>query len=267
MTTAPPAAAGRDDTEPARLAVQMRGLRKVYGDKVAVDHLDLAVPAGTFFGLVGPNGAGKSTTLKIATGLLRPDGGSVTIDGADVWSDPAAVKSRIGIVPEDLRLFERLTGRESLEYTGLLRGLDPVDARDRASELVEVLGLDDGADRLVVDYSSGMRKKLALGNAILHQPSVLFLDEPFESVDPLSVRVLRAVLERLVEAGSTVVFSSHVMEVVERLCDHVAIVHQGRIVAGGPTEQLCAGRRLEDVFADAVGSSLPDAALTWLQPR
>ena len=267
MTTAAPAADGRHDAEPARLAVQMRGLRKVYGDKVAVDHLDLAVPAGTFFGLVGPNGAGKSTTLKIATGLLRPDGGSVTIDGADVWSDPAAVKSRIGIVPEDLRLFERLTGRESLEYTGLLRGLDPADARNRASELVEVLGLTDGADRLVVDYSSGMRKKLALGNAILHQPSVLFLDEPFESVDPLSVRVLRAVLERLVEAGSTVVFSSHVMEVVERLCDHVAIVHQGRIVAGGPTGQLCAGRRLEDVFADAVGSTLPDTALTWLQPR
>ena len=252
---------------PAPLAVQMRGLRKVYGEKVAVDHLDLAVPAGTFFGLVGPNGAGKSTTLKIATGLLRPDGGNVIIDDLDVWSDPAAVKSRIGIVPEDLRLFERLTGRESLEYTGLLRGLDPGDARDRATELVEVLGLEDGADRLVVDYSSGMRKKLALGNAILHQPSVLFLDEPFESVDPLSVRVLRAVLERLVEAGSTVVFSSHVMEVVERLCDHVAIVHQGRIVAGGPTARLCAGRRLEDVFADAVGSSLPDAALTWLQPR
>ncbi len=267
MIETSPEADGRDDAGPVRLAVQMRGLRKVYGDKVAVDHLDLAVPSGTFFGLVGPNGAGKSTTLKIATGLLRPDGGTVTIDDADVWSDPAAVKSRIGIVPEDLRLFERLTGRESLEYTGLLRGLDPADARDRASELVEVLGLTDGADRLVVDYSSGMRKKLALGNAILHQPSVLFLDEPFESVDPLSVRVLRAVLERLVEAGSTVVFSSHVMEVVERLCDHVAIVHQGRIVAGGPTERLCAGRRLEDVFADAVGSSLPDAALTWLQPR
>lgn len=248
------------------LAVQMRGLHKRFGSKTAVDHLDLAVPKGTFFGLVGPNGAGKSTTLKIATGLLRPDGGTVSIDGLDVWSDPARIKTRIGIVPEDLRLFERLTGRESLEYTGLLRGLDPADARGRADDLIEVLGLDDGADRLVVDYSSGMRKKLALGNAILHQPSVLFLDEPFESVDPLSVRVLRAVLERLVESGSTVIFSSHVMEVVERLCDHVAIVHDGRIVAGGPTEALCDGRRLEDVFADAVGSQLPDTALHWLRP-
>lgn len=256
MTTAPAPAP----------AVTMHGLRKHFGAKVAVDGLDLSVPAGTFFGLVGPNGAGKSTTLKIATGLLRPDGGTVRIHGRDVWDDPAAIKQTIGIVPEDLRLFERLTGRESLEYTALLRGLSGEESRRRADDLVEVLGLDEGADRLVVDYSSGMRKKLALANAVLHQPSVLFLDEPFESVDPLSVRVLRGVLERLVAAGSTVVFSSHVMEVVERLCDHVAIVHGGRIVATGPTEVLCAGRRLEDVFADAVGSALPDTALEWITP-
>ncbi|MGH1503632.1 MAG: ABC transporter ATP-binding protein [Acidimicrobiales bacterium] len=247
----------------------IRGLRKVYGDptrdgKVAVADLDLTVARGSFFGLVGPNGAGKSTTLKMATGLLRPDGGSVTVDGLDVWSDPGAVKARIGVVPEDLRLFERLTGRELLEYTALLRGFERADAVHRADQLLDVLGLGGDARTLVLDYSSGMRKKIALGAAVLHRPSVLFLDEPFESVDPLSVRTLRAILERLVDGGATVVFSSHVMEVVERLCDHVAVVHAGRVVAEGPTAELCGGRRLEDVFVDAVGGPLGAVDLDWL---
>ncbi len=236
-----------------------------FGDKVAVDHLDLRVERGTFFGLVGPNGAGKSTTLKIATGLLRPDSGTALVDGLDVWDDPSAIKARIGIVPEDLRLFERLTGREMLEYVGLLRGLPRSEAQRRSEELLDVLDMTEAAGRLVLDYSSGMRKKVALGAAILHRPSVLFLDEPFESVDPLSVRVLRTLLERLVADGATVVFSSHVMEVVERLCDSVAIVHAGRVVATGPTQQLVAGgRRLEDVFVEAVGARVDGPGLDWL---
>ncbi len=245
-------------------AVVLHQLVRRFGDKIAVDHLDLRVDRGTFFGLVGPNGAGKSTTLKIATGLLRPDSGSALVDGLDVWTDTAAVKARIGVVPEDLRLFERLTGREMLEYVGLLRGLARSDAERRAAELLDTLDMGEAAGRLVLDYSSGMRKKIALGAAILHRPSVLFLDEPFESVDPLSVRVLRGLLERLVSGGATVVFSSHVMEVVERLCDHVAVVHAGRVVATGPTDVLCAGRRLEDVFVEAVGARADRPDLAWL---
>jgi ABC-2 type transport system ATP-binding protein len=249
---------------PDHLAVSIRGLYKSFGNKLAVNGLDLDVPRGTFFGLVGPNGAGKSTTLKIATGLLRPDRGDVWVGGMDVWADPRAVKATIGVVPEDLRLFERLTGQELLEYVGLLRGFDRAICRNRADELLEVLDLTEAAGRLVLDYSTGMRKKIALGAAILHRPSVLFLDEPFESVDPLSVRALREILIQLVGRGATVVFSSHVMEVVERLCDHVAVIHAGTAVAGGPTDRVCAGRRLEDVFAEAVGHSDSARTLDWL---
>ncbi len=250
---------------PLRHAVVLHQLVRRFGDKLAVDHLDLQVERGTFFGLVGPNGAGKSTTLKIATGLLRPDSGTALVDGLDVWNDPSAIKARIGIVPEDLRLFERLTGREMLEYVALLRGLPRSEAERRSEELLDVLDMAEAAGRLVLDYSSGMRKKIALGAAILHRPTVLFLDEPFESVDPLSVRVLRTLLERLVADGATVVFSSHVMEVVERLCDSVAIVHAGRVVASGTTAELVAGgRRLEDVFVEAVGARIDGPGLDWL---
>lgn len=245
-------------------AVEISDLRKSFGSKRAVDGLSLAVPTGTFFGLVGPNGAGKSTTLKMSTGLLRPDEGSIVVDGLDVWSDTRLIKERIGVVPEDLRLFERLTGRELLEYVALLRQLGRPEARRRSEELIQALDLSEAASRLVVDYSAGMRKKVALAAAILHRPTVLFLDEPFESVDPLSVRVIRSMLEQLVAGGSTVVFSSHVMEVVERICDRVAVVHAGQVVAHGKTDELCRGRRLEDVFADAVGGTKEAVELDWL---
>ncbi|MFW2380399.1 MAG: ABC transporter ATP-binding protein [Acidimicrobiales bacterium] len=264
MTDLPPPPSVPVGSPSDHLAVSIRGLYKSFGTKVAVNGLDLSVPRGTFFGLVGPNGAGKSTTLKIATGLLRPDRGDVWVAGMDVWADPRAVKATIGVVPEDLRLFERLTGQELLEYVGLLRGFDREICRTRANELLEVMDLSEAAGRLVLDYSTGMRKKIALGAAILHRPSVLFLDEPFESVDPLSVRALREILGQLVKNGATVVFSSHVMEVVERLCDHVAVIHQGTAVAGGPTDHVCAGRRLEDVFAEAVGHSDSTRTLDWL---
>lgn len=247
-------------------AVSLRGLHKRFDQKIAVESVDLDVPTGTFFGLVGPNGAGKSTTLKMVTGLLRPDAGTAHVDGIDVWSDPRELKKRIGVVGEDLRLFERLTGREMLHYVGLLRGFDRQEADHRAVQLLAFLGLEEAAGRLVIDYSAGMRKKIALGAAVLHRPSVLFLDEPFESVDPLSVRLIRDLLEQLVVGGATVVFSSHVMEVVERLCDHVAVMHQGRVVAGGVTAELCDGRRLEDVFVETVGAIDTTADLGWLTP-
>ncbi|CAN5132223.1 ABC transporter ATP-binding protein [soil metagenome] len=247
-------------------AVALRGLHKAFGATVAVDRLDLDVPAGSFFGLVGPNGAGKTTTLRMATGLLRPDGGRVWIDGIDVWADPVEAKRRIGVLPEDLPLFDRLTGRQLLTCTGLLRGLPADVVAERTGALLAALGLAEAAGTMVVDYSQGMRKKVGLAASLLHAPRVLFLDEPFESVDPVSARTLRGVLERHLTGGGTVVFSSHVMELVERLCDRVAIVHRGRLVAHGPTDHIRGGRSLEDVFVDAVGGQAAgtEEGLEWL---
>jgi ABC-2 type transport system ATP-binding protein len=246
-------------------AVSLRGLGKRYGPKVAVAGVDLDVPAGSFFGLVGPNGAGKTTTLRMTTGLLRPDAGRVVVGGLDVWADPPAAKARMGVLPEDLRLFDRLTGLELLTYNGLLRSMDPDVVAGRAAELLDVLGLHEAAATMVVDYSQGMRKKIGLACALLHAPRVLFLDEPFESVDPVSARTIRMVLQRFTANGATVVFSSHVMETVERLCDSVAILHAGRVVAAGPTDAVRRGRPLEDVFVELVGAG-PDTGggLTWL---
>jgi ABC-2 type transport system ATP-binding protein len=250
--------------EPA--AVQVGGLVKRFGAKVAVAGIDLAVPRGSFFGLVGPNGAGKTTTLRMATALLRPDAGLVEVDGIDVWRDPVAAKARMGVLPEDLRLFERLTGAELLSYSGLLRGLPREVVAARSDELLAVLDLAEAADELVVDYSHGMHKKVALAAALLHSPRVLFLDEPFEAIDPVSARHIRGLLDQLIAGGSTVVFSSHVMETVERLCDRVAVMHQGRIVAVGPIEDVRGGRRLEDAFLDLVGAADADPGrLAWLR--
>ena len=247
------------------LAVEAFGLQKRFGEKVAVERVDLRVQRGSFFGVVGPNGAGKTTSMRMITCLLRPDAGHAIVDGLDVWSDPTAAKHRFGVLPDDLRLFERLSGLEMLTYVGLLRRLDPAVAKRRADELLEVLGLTKARHELVTDYSQGMRKKIGLGAAMLHVPAVLFLDEPFESVDPVSSRIIQDVLGRYRENGGTVIFSSHVMETVERLCDEVAIVHDGRVVATGPTSEVCAGRTLEQAFIDSVdaGSRIV-ADLDWL---
>lgn len=246
-------------------AVAFRGLFKRFGAKVAVAGVTLDVPHGSFFGLVGPNGAGKTTTMRMATGLLRPDAGGAWLDGVDVWADPVQAKAHIGVLPEDLNLFERLTGRELLTYHGLLRGMDINVVKERSSELLDVLALSEAASTLVVDYSHGMRKKIALAAALLHAPRALFLDEPFEAVDPISARAIRAVLDRLTSSGATVLFSSHVMELVESLCDHVAIMHQGRVVAAGTLDQVRMGRSLEEAFVTLVGAD--DTAigqLGWL---
>ena len=208
--------------------------------------VDLEITAGSLAGLVGPNGAGKTTSLSMMTGLLRPDAGQVVINGLDVWADPVAVKAVIGVVPAEARLFERLSGAEVLEYAGRLRGLPAAQARSRAAELLDVLDLAADAKRLVADYSTGMRKKASLGCALIHNPSVLFLDEPLEGVDPISADVIRRLLTRFVGSGSTVLFSSHVMELVEQVCDHVSIIDQGRLVATGTTD---AGARRQDLAA------------------
>jgi ABC-2 type transport system ATP-binding protein len=263
--TAPPPPSDGAGAAPEWPAVVTRSLVKRYDAKVAVDRVDLDVPRGCFFGLVGPNGAGKTTTIRMMTTLLRPDAGQVWIQGRDVWSDPVEVKARIGVLPDEFKLFDRLTGAELLNYCGLLRSMPADLVAERTGELLDVLDLRAAADTLVVDYSTGMRKKIALAAALLHAPDVLFLDEPFEAVDPVSTRAIRSVLERFTDGGHTVIFSSHVMEVVERICDRVAIMNKGRIIAEGPIDELRAGRRLEDVFVELVGARDADAdALSWL---
>ncbi|WP_179817319.1 ABC transporter ATP-binding protein [Allostreptomyces psammosilenae] len=246
-------------------AVRVRGLTKRFGERLAVAGIDLDLPAGSFVGLVGPNGAGKTTTLSMVTGLLRPDAGTVQVAGHDVWRSPVAVKGRIGVLPEGLRLFERLTGAELLEYTGRLRGLPVSDVRRRTDDLLAVLDLTGARNQLVVDYSTGMRKKIGLAAALIHNPTVLFLDEPFEGVDPVSARTIRHVLERYTASGATVVFSSHVMELVEKLCDWVAVMRGGRVVAQGPLDRVRDGRPLHEVFIDLVGAAdRAEASLDWL---
>ncbi|GIH63289.1 ABC transporter ATP-binding protein [Microbispora siamensis] len=246
-------------------AVRTQGLYKRFGQQVAVGGVDLVVPRGSFAGLVGPNGAGKTTTLSMVTGLLRPDGGRIEIDGHDVWADPVSVKAHIGVLPEGLRLFERLSGRELLMYGGQLRGIPLDEVGRRADELLKVMDLAEAQDKLVVDYSTGMRKKIGLAAALLHNPRVLFLDEPFEGVDPVSANTLIEVLRRYTASGSTVVFSSHVMDLVERLCDWVSVMNRGLVVAQGPLDDVRRGRTLNEAFLDLVGvRGNGEEGLSWL---
>jgi ABC-2 type transport system ATP-binding protein len=240
-------------------AIQVLGLRKSFGGKAAVAGIDLEIAAGSFAGLVGPNGAGKTTSLSMMTGLLRPDAGQILINGLDVWANPPAAKAIIGVVPAEARLFDRLSGAELLEYAGRLRGLPASEA-----QLLDVLDLTADAKRLVADYSTGMRKKAALGCALIHNPSVLFLDEPLEGVDPVSADAIRRMLTSYVGSGSTVLFSSHVMELVEQVCDRVSVISQGQIVATGTTEQVRGGKTLQRAFIDLVGSKASEEGLSWL---
>jgi ABC-2 type transport system ATP-binding protein len=246
-------------------AVAVRGLSKRFGDKEAVAGIDLQIAAGSLAGLVGPNGAGKTTSLSMMTGLLRPDGGQVLVGGLDVWQDPPAAKAIMGVVTAEVRLFERLSGEELLEYAGRLRGMPAGEARSRAAQLLDVLDLTADAKRLVADYSTGMRKKAALGCALIHNPSVLFLDEPLEGVDPVSGDVIRRLLTRFAASGSTVLFSSHVMELVEQVCDHVSIIDKGKIVATGTIDEVRGGKTLQRAFIDLVGPRATDEeVLSWL---
>jgi ABC-2 type transport system ATP-binding protein len=246
-------------------AIAVHALRKSFGAKEAVAGIELEIAAGSLAGLVGPNGAGKTTSLSMMTGLLRPDGGQVLVNGLDVWADPAAAKAVIGVVPSEARLFERLSGEELLEYAGRLRGLSADESRQRAAQLLDVLDLTEDARRLVADYSTGMRKKAALGCALIHNPAVLFLDEPLEGVDPVSADVIRRLLTRFVGSGSTVLFSSHVMELVEQVCDHVSIIDKGKIVVTGTIDQVRGGKTLQQAFIDLVGSRATDEeVLSWL---
>jgi ABC-2 type transport system ATP-binding protein len=250
---------------PIAAPLRITGLVKWFGDTLALDDLSLAVPAQSCFGLVGPNGSGKSTTLRSVIGLVRPDAGLIEVCGHDVATDLRDARRTVGVVLDPLQLFERLTAREFLATMGELRQMDHAVVAERTDELLETLQLADDADRQIAGYSHGMRKKTALAAAVLHRPRLLLLDEPFEGVDPLSARTMRAMLDRFRAGGGTVVLSSHVMDLVERLCDHIGVIHHGRVVAAGPTAALRNGRRLEDAFIDVVGESASDPdALAWL---
>lgn len=245
--------------------LRIAGLTKRFGSTVALNQLNLDVPPGSCFGVVGPNGSGKSTTLRSVVGLVRPDAGTIHVCGFDIATDLQAARTAMGVVLDPLQLFERLTAREFLHTLGELRGLDPDLTAERADDLFETLHLGDDADRQIAGFSHGMRKKTALAAALLHRPRLLLLDEPFEGVDPVSARTMRSMLDRFRTGGGTVVFSSHVMDLVERLCDHVAVIDHGWVVASGPIDELRNGRNLEDTFIDVVGAStVDDDALAWL---
>jgi ABC-2 type transport system ATP-binding protein len=241
---------------------------------LAVDRMDLTVEAGQFFGFLGPNGAGKSTTIKMLTGLLEPTAGRIRILGLDLGRNPIEVKSQIGVVPEGLALFDRLTGAEYLHFVGRMYGLDRRTAAQRTAELLEFVQLTDRAKTQVGEYSHGMKKKLALAAAVIHGPKVLFLDEPFEGVDAVAAVTLKAMLNRMIARGVTIFLTSHVLEIVERLCSHVAIISKGRLVAQGSLEELRAGveargrgegkATLEQIFLEIVGGTRAEQELSWL---
>ncbi len=244
--------------------LEVTNLRKSFGGSLAVDDVSLKVRQGSIFGFVGPNGAGKTTTLSMITGLLRPDAGHVSVGGTDVWSSPSAAKSKLGVLPDRMRLFDRLTGAQMLYYSAVLHGLDRTAARTRSDDLAQALGLDGSLDRPVRDYSVGMVKKISLAAAMIHSPSVLVLDEPFESVDPVSTAQALDLLTRFAAAGGTVVLSSHNMDLVERVCDSVAVIVDGRILASGSLDVVRAGQRLEERFVELAGGRVAVEGLEWL---
>ena len=254
-------------------AIEAIGLTKQFNKKLAVDNLNLRVAEGEFFGFLGPNGAGKSTTIKMLVGLLRPTGGQAIITGHDMWRDPLAAKQQIGVLPEGLALYPRLTAREFIQFAGTMYGLDELTITQRTNDLLELVDLDADADKLIVDYSHGMRKKTALAAAIIHTPRVLFLDEPFEGVDAITIRAIRGVLQRLRERGTTIFFSSHILEIVEKLCTRVAVINDGRLVAEGSIPELRAlvasgeSSNLEELFLKAVGAAdeAEEDHLSWLR--
>ncbi len=246
------------------IVLRVEGLSKQFGETKAVDGISLEVSTGTVQGIVGPNGAGKTTTLSMICGLLRPDEGKVFVDGMDVWADPAAAKRQMGVLPDRLRLFDRLTGNQLLYYAGILRDLPPETVRERIVQLSRTFGFEDALPRLVADYSAGMVKKIALAAALIHSPKLLVLDEPFESVDPVSASAIIEVLGNYVKAGGTVVLSSHSMELIERMCDSVAIIVDGKVLVSGTVDEVRGAGRLEDKFIEVVGGKGAVEDLEWL---
>lgn len=273
-------------------AIDTTALTRRFGDFTAVQDVNLRVDAGQFFGFLGPNGAGKSTTIKMLTGLLAPTSGTIRILGEDLKQNSADVKRQIGVVPEGMALFGRLTAEEYLRFVGRMYGLDRATTMQRTQELLDFMHLADEQKKLITDFSHGMQKKLALAAAVIHGPKVLFLDEPFEGVDAVAAGTLKAMMLRMIARGATIFLTSHVLEIVERLCTHVAIIHRGQLVAQGSLEELRAGadrreraergeenapasermRSLEEIFLEVVGTdregnpaaTAPEQELSWL---
>src|SRR5215469_740404 len=246
-------------------AISVRDLRKVYGNKAAVDGLNLTVPQGSFFGFLGPNGAGKSTTIRMLTGLIPPTSGSIELLGMPMPEQGLEIKRRIGLVPDESLLFDRLTGSEFLEFVGRMYGLARPVARERARGLLELFELTDTGGKLIAEYSKGMRKRVAMAASLIHHPELFLMDEPFEGVDAVGARLMKDILLDQVRRGATIFLTSHVLDVVERLCDRVAIIHAGKIVRSGTLEELRAGgESLEDAFVRIVGAEHRRERLDWL---
>jgi len=246
-------------------AIVVRDLRKVYGNKAAVDGLNLTVPRGCFFGFLGPNGAGKSTTIRMLTGLIPPNSGLIELLGMPMPAQALEIKRRIGLVPDESLLFDRLTGGEFLEFVGRMYALPRPVARDRARELMALFELGESGRKLIAEYSKGMRKRVAMAAALIHHPDLFLMDEPFEGVDAVGARLMKDILVDQVKRGATIFLTSHVLEVVERLCDRVAIIHEGKIVTEGTLDELRAGSEtLEDVFVRVVGAERAFERLEWL---
>ena len=248
----------------ARPAIEIRGLTKAFGQKVAVDRINLDIPSGSFYGLVGRNGAGKTTTISMVTGMLTPSEGTAYVRGVDMWTDPLKAKAHLGVLPDGVHLFDKLTGEQLITYSGYLHGVDKETVASRVKDLLTAMDLTDAAGRAVADYSAGMTKKIALAAALVHAPSVLILDEPFEAVDPVSAANIQDILRGFVASGGTVVISSHVMDLVQRLCDHVAVMDSGRILAAGTVDEVRAGMSLEERFVQLVGGRTSSEGLSWL---
>jgi len=255
-----------DAVEPGsdRYALVIRGLVKTFGDHRAVDDVSLTVPAGSFYGIVGPNGAGKTTTLSIVAGLLSADEGTVHVCGVDQRTDPREAKRLMGVLPDRLRTFDRLTGRQLLHYYGLLRGLAADVVEKRTADLARAFDLTGALGRVVSDYSAGMTKKIMLAGAMIHSPRVLVLDEPFESVDPVSSGVILDILDAYVAHGGTVILSSHGMDLVERVCSRIAIIVGGEVLAEGSVDEVRAGQTLEQRFVELSGGAGEVEGLEWL---
>jgi len=246
-------------------AIAVHDLRKIYEGKAAVDGLSLTVPRGSFFGFLGPNGAGKSTTIRMLTGLIPPTSGTIELLGLSMPAEETAIKQRIGLVPDDSLLFDRLTGLEFLEFVGRMYSLARPMARQRAAELLELFELSDQGRKIIAEYSKGMRKRVAMAASLIHKPELFLMDEPFEGVDAVGARLMKDILLDQVRNGATIFLTSHVLEVVERLCDHAAIINDGRIVAEGSMADLRNGSEtLEDVFVRTVGADKTYEKLGWL---
>ena len=247
------------------LAVEVQNLRKVYGNKAAVDGLSLTVPQGSFFGFLGPNGAGKTTTIKMLMGLAPPTSGTISLLGMKMPEQGLEIKKLIGLVPDESLLFDHLTGGEFVEFVGRMYGLDQKIARERSQELLELFELDGNQKKLINEYSKGMRKRAAMAAALIHRPKLFLMDEPFEGVDAVGARLMKDILLEQVRHGATIFLTSHVLEVVERLCDRVAIIHDGKLVTQGTMAELRTGSEtLEDVFVRVVGADHPAETLDWL---